>query len=116
MLYSRTLLLVFLVFLLASGTKEQTQLPLARLNTHFSGGLTAANQGGSHIQQADVRAGRADRGTCNIHWQLTPNVECRCEGLVKIQSEMNTGVEDLKFQPCTLSHHIPLLSQIIPAD
>ena len=113
MLYSRTL---FLVFLLASGTKEQTQLPLARLNTHFSGGLTGANRGGSHIQQADVRTGSADRGTCNIHGQHTPNVECRCEGLVKIQSQTKAGVQDLKFQPCTLSHHIPPLSQMIPAD
>ena len=60
MLYSRTL---FLVFLLAFGTNEQTQLPLARLNTHFSGGLTACNQEGGHIQQADVRTGSADKGT-----------------------------------------------------
>ena len=116
MLYSRTLFLFFfLVFLLASGTKEQTQLPLARLNTHFSGGLTAADRGGSCIQQADVRTGSADRGTCNIHGQHTTNVECRREGLVKIQSQ-NAGVQDLKFQPCTLSHHIPPLSQMIPAD
>ena len=55
--------MLFLVFLLASGTKEQTQLPLTRLNTQFSGGLTASNQGGSHIQQADVRTGSADKGS-----------------------------------------------------